>query len=239
MRFTKRSQRTHSATAVTIAGCLLATTLSISMLFLIIGDYGSISRTPGVSIFGTTSTPPDWCNKVPPRESASFTEGQFQSEWKTIDEIVALDKYKEQRVSGGLFLYPRQTVSLSRVVNDLIVLKASSTSTSTSSRNDEATGGRGKHPEPFQVCETGFGAGHSAAFFLSISPNVKVLTFDKFDRPYQIPIVNKLSQKFRDRIQHVKGNSCATVPRFLENTSISATNNADPFRGCDFLHGSR
>mmetsp|Transcript_27038 Transcript_27038/g.41413 ORF Transcript_27038/g.41413 Transcript_27038/m.41413 type:complete len:276 (-) Transcript_27038:249-1076(-) len=117
----------------------------------------------------------------------------------------------------------------------------------------------GSNNRPFQICETGFGAGHSAALFLSsfdnddVKMDVRVVTFDKFDRPYQLPIVKKLQQKFEGRLTYIQGNSCKTVPAYLEkkqehrNGSGRTRDETDgnnvnddtfDFAGCDFLHGS-
>ena len=69
-----------------------------------------------------------------------------------------------------------------------------------------------------------FGSGHSAALFLEASPLVDVVTFDRFDRPYQLPIASRLRRRHPGRYTVVRGDSCETVPAF---------------RGrCDFLHGS-
>ena len=80
---------------------------------------------------------------------------------------------------------------------------------------------------------------HSAALFLSIHRNVHVLTFDKFDRPYQPAVLEKLQQTFPGRLKHVKGNSCKTVPQFLSGSDRDhGDGSGERFAGCDFLHGS-
>jgi hypothetical protein len=68
------------------------------------------------------------------------------------------------------------------------------------------------------------GSGHSAALFLSISPNVKVISFDKFDREYQHASVLALRAIFGNRLQQIVGDSCEKVKKYTNQ--------------CDFLHGS-
>ncbi len=225
VRISRKSQRILSSSALMIAGCVLIVALAFSLILLFGGEGSSYADRHHIFRYGAKPQPPEWCNKTPPNKSTSFKEGRFQIDWRKIDEITSSEEYEDLKVSGGLFLYPRQTMSLSQVVLDLILSRDGS-------KKEEK-----KQVDPLTVCETGFGAGHSAAFFLSISPAVEVVTFDKFDRPYQIPIFDKLKQKFHERIEHVKGNSCDTVPKFMKNTS--GTNDSNGFRGCDFLHGSR
>ena len=69
-----------------------------------------------------------------------------------------------------------------------------------------------------------FGSGHSAALFLEASPLVDVISFDRFDRPYQLPVVARLRRRHPGRHTAIRGDSCATVPAFGGR--------------CDFLHGS-
>lgn len=137
--------------------------------------------------------------------------GFVQKVWDTIDKTVLSytpQNSQRNKVSGGLFLYPRQSFLLQQMIQALLK----------------------DHPYPnFNVCETGFGAGHSSSFFLSQNENIKIVTFDKFDRNYQLPILNILRDSFQERIIHVMGNSCLTLSSFFqENTS----------HRCDLLHGS-
>mmetsp|Transcript_25353 Transcript_25353/g.25690 ORF Transcript_25353/g.25690 Transcript_25353/m.25690 type:complete len:433 (-) Transcript_25353:220-1518(-) len=160
----------------------------------------------------------DWC------DASSQLETRTKSLWQALDSTTAKYHSNNTKVSGGLFLYPRQTNLIAKVMKDLISL------------HHEHYQSR-----PFQVCETGFGSGHSTAFFLSQSEDVQIVTFDKFDRPYQIPIVELLKQEFPDRIQHVAGNSCKTVPRHFEksNQQYHRQELSSPsFQRCDLLHGS-
>ena len=138
-----------------------------------------------------------------------FQEGSFQPIWKEIEDITAEEEYQNSKISGGIFLYPRQTLLLYELIQQNLKKRTSN--------------------RPYRVCETGFGSGHSTALFLSISPQVEVITFDKFDRPYQRPVLEMLNMEFPNRIQHIQGNSCKTVPSLLQ---------ANGFSGCDLLHGS-
>ena len=138
-----------------------------------------------------------------------FQEGSFQPIWKKIEDITAEEEYQNSKISGGIFLYPRQTLLLYELIQQNLKKRTSN--------------------RPYRVCETGFGSGHSTALFLSISPQVEVITFDKFDRPYQRPVLEMLNMEFPNRIQHIQGNSCKTVPSLLQ---------ANGFSGCDLLHGS-
>jgi len=159
--------------------------------------------------------------------------------WRQIDDTTAQYASSNAKISGGLFLYPRQADLLATLISDLSHVKKNkdvNIQTSSSYRQQQ---------QPFQVCETGFGSGHSTAFFLSQSPNVHIVTFDKFDRPYQIPVVRRLETIFPNRITHVKGNSCRTVPKFFskrdkeKHTSRNNTLDGPAGNGdCDILHGS-
>jgi len=142
-------------------------------------------------------------------EASLFAEGNFQRIWKRIDGITTKEQYKNSKISGGIFLYPRQTLLLSELIEEKLQNRTLS--------------------RPYRICETGFGSGHSTALFLTISPQIEVITFDKFDRLYQKPVLEMLNVEFPNRIQHIQGNSCTTVPSFLQ---------ANGFSGCDLLHGS-
>ena len=127
----------------------------------------------------------------------------IRSVWSQLDEISA--KYPKTPVSGGIFLYPRQSAMLSSLIQLF----------------DNTTGRR------LRICETGFGNGHSAALFLGAADFVDLVTFDKFDRPYQWPSVQLLNQTFGpSRFRTVVGDSCQTVPQFVSQAQ------------CDILHGS-
>ena len=105
-------------------------------------------------------------------------------------------KYPGTRVSGGIFLYPRQVAFLSAMVRML---------SETILRNEN---------RPATICETGFGAGHSAAMFLEAAENITLHLFDKFDRPYQLPIAQDLQKAYpNSRIDIYAGDSCKTVPK--------------------------
>jgi hypothetical protein len=115
------------------------------------------------------------------------------------------------KVSGGLFLYPRQSFIFLSIIRYL----------ETIFHGNETT---------IHVCETGFGAGHSAALFLHASERVKVTTFDNFDRSYQIPILKELQHDFGGhRIHSVMGDTCQTVPKYFSENST---------KSCDLIHGS-
>ena len=147
--------------------------------------------------------------------------------WQSINATVAT--YPKASVSGGIFLYPRQQNIFFTIVERL-------------ERGLQAT----RPDRPLRICETGFGAGHSAALFLAASRNAAVISFDKFNRPYQIPAADLLMNKYPDRLTSVAGDSCLTVP-----TTLSSRWDPEPFYitengkqmtkqkiQCDMLHGS-
>lgn len=128
----------------------------------------------------------------------------LEESWQLIDNITSL--FPKADVSGGIFLYPRQTMLLVYLVQREIALRTPN------------------GQKPFRVCETGFGSGHSAALFLSSAPNVELVTFDKFDRPYQTATFSALRSLYGKRLSRVVGDSCITVKQYKKH--------------CDFLHGS-
>jgi hypothetical protein len=141
---------------------------------------------------------------------------QQDERWTAIDKVV--ESYPGARVSGGIFLYPFQASLLSSIIRVL---------------------GENLHAQEkrnLTVCETGFGSGHSAALFLASSPHVNLHTFDKFDRPYQVPIVKQLESQYAGRVTHYPGNSCKTVPKALSSTMPESSGQKGV--QCDFLHGS-
>jgi len=145
------------------------------------------------------------------------TPKNVQSLWNSIDNITSTyvqQNPKANKVSGGLFLYPRQTNLLQQLIHEMII---------------QHTIQHHQNDAPFTICETGFGAGHSTAFFVSQSPNVNILSFDKFDRSYQLPIVSTLQNQYTGRINTIKGNSCKTVPTYFQT---------NPQNSCNLLHGS-
>ena len=71
------------------------------------------------------------------------------------------------------------------------------------------------------VCETGFNAGHSAAFFLEIHPNIRYYGWDlgtEFSSAK--PVAEMMKKKFGDRFFTIWGDSKATVPSYLNSTGI-------------------
>ena len=164
----------------------------------------------------------DICGSV----NASSTNGGIIGEsvyrhWNMIDEITH-QEYPDAKVSGGIFLYPRQASILTHLIRRMHA-------------------GRTEHQKTITICETGYGSGHSMALFQDASSSIgpiRVVSFDKFDRPYQLPIWHRLNKtmsgnKLQDTdnsnkksFDYVKGNSCKTVPKHL------------PSFQCDILHGS-
>ena len=135
-------------------------------------------------------------------------EDMVRDSWKMIEEITSM--YPGSDVSGGIFLYPRQTILLSYLIQkEVSFMKHTS---------------KKKKFKRMRICETGFGSGHSAALFLAASPDIEVVSFDFFDRPYQMASVNALNAFFGNRLTIIKGDSCVQVRRY---SGI-----------CDFLHGS-
>lgn len=139
----------------------------------------------------------------------------LQRTWEAIDNQTNL--FPDAKVSGGIFLYPRQAELLTAVVKRLAVEM------------------RQNENRKLRICETGFGAGHSAAMWLEASANnIELHLFDKFDRPYQKPVVAMLKKVYPDQnIKHYPGNSCVVVPKVLFPIR-------QQFGGvkCDVLHAS-
>ena len=164
--------------------------------------------------------------------------------WSDIDNITSL--HPNTKVSGGIFLYPRQSMFLIHLINTIMQSNNNNNHKNTNNSHLSNSNANINREQPFRICETGFGAGHSAALFLSSNPNVQVITFDKFDRSYQLPVLQyiKKQQVFQDRIVHIAGNSCHTVPKYLskyqyqqQQQQQQQQKNVDILI-CDFLHGS-
>ena len=141
--------------------------------------------------------------------------------WEEIQNITS--KYPKAPVSGGIFLYKRQQNLLKFLVQTL------------------STRFQAKYGRKMRFCETGFGSGHLASFILAGTDAVDVITFDKFNRPYQIPIADMLSKKYPNRFLKVVGDSCQTVPKYLmsnwTNAPLEDLQKVEQVQ-CDFLHGS-
>lgn len=135
----------------------------------------------------------------------------LEESWQIINNITSLHPGAD--VSGGIYLYPRQAMLLVYLVQREVAARAKIRK-------------RQKTLQPFRVCETGFGSGHSAALFLSSGPNIEVVSFDKFDRPYQNAAFSALRSLYGygKRLTRVVGDSCKTVKQYKKK--------------CDFLHGS-
>ncbi len=223
MRYRKRCIVAIFLTILMIVTC--ANFLILSKMMRPLADDVSF-----LSFSALSSSSNDWC-KINHNDGADIQiEQHFHQIWKQIDDTIASDLYKNSKVSGGIFLYPRQTFFLMKLIQGLSVSSWAGKVIGSSkvSTTDKL--------QPIQVCETGFGSGHSTALFLSIGPNVNVLTFDKFDRPYQLPIVEKLKKEFGSQLEHRKGNSCKTVPKFFKESQDGVTK--QHWSGCDILHGS-
>lgn len=162
-------------------------------------------------------------------EVNNATTASLLQTWKAIDEEVA--KHPKTRVSGGIFLYPRQTALIKALVEFIA---------------------QGIHApdRPLTVCETGFGAGHSSALFLDTAqgfhPNgrssITLHAFDKFDRPYQLPALTIVQQHYPGHNAfHYTGDSCRTVPRALNPVDTTTTEGEGALYSgarCDILHAS-
>lgn len=174
-------------------------------------DFQAALATDVTAFFGTEQVEAHACPDA--SWSNSPVKDSIQQLWKMIDTQVSL--HPSARVSGGIFLYPRQTSLLISLVELLA----------------EVT--QAKEGRSLTLCETGFGAGHSAAMFLEASPSISVYSFDKFDRPYQEEIASKLETFYPGRMKHVKGDSCLTVP-----DNLAPGGDTGSGVRCDVLHGS-
>jgi hypothetical protein len=130
--------------------------------------------------------------------STYIDEEMLRDSWEMIELITSL--YPGSDVSGGIML-------ITYLIQKEIAPRQSSA-----------------NPKPFKICETGFRAGHSSALFLAASPDVKVVSFDLFNRHYQPPIAIALNSYFGNRLEMIVGDSCEKVKQYQEEY--------------DFLHGS-
>jgi len=69
-------------------------------------------------------------------------------------------------------------------------------------------------PYVVNVCEVGFGAGHSSVLWLSAKPDVTVTMFDVFELGYQTHAIEWIQHEFPGRFTYIKGDSNVTIPRF-------------------------
>eukprot|EP00537_Pseudo-nitzschia_pungens_P019435 CAMPEP_0172408358 /NCGR_PEP_ID=MMETSP1061-20121228/75812_1 /TAXON_ID=37318 /ORGANISM="Pseudo-nitzschia pungens, Strain cf. pungens" /LENGTH=378 /DNA_ID=CAMNT_0013144483 /DNA_START=437 /DNA_END=1573 /DNA_ORIENTATION=- len=180
----------------------------------------------------------------PPHPSAdacgAVLPPQVLRHWEDIDAVLERD-YLKAEVSGGIFLYRNQASVLTEMVRKILHVHANARNTNTNTAGVTTT-----------ICETGFGSGHSMALFreaaasattTAASPLLRIVSFDKFDRPYQLPIWHRFNETTtngnnenseNDSNHHqnsvsldlVVGDSCKTVPDRLRSL------------GCNVLHGS-
>jgi hypothetical protein len=122
--------------------------------------------------------------------------------WMQIDSIVA--QHPNLPVSGGVFLCPRHTAMLTLITKAL----------------DRKT------KRPLQICETGFGGGHSMALFLDAAPTAEFYSFETYERRYQNRVWKLLLNHTDSRKKRFIGDSCLSVPAKF------------PDLQCDLLHGS-
>ena len=71
-----------------------------------------------------------------------------------------------------------------------------------------------KMKSPKRVMEIGFNGGHSAELFLSLSPDVRVVSFDIGEHEYYKLGKEYIDKKFPGRHRLVLGNSVKTVPEY-------------------------
>lgn len=69
------------------------------------------------------------------------------------------------------------------------------------------------------IMEIGFGAGHSAEFFLSINNNIKLTSFDIGIHSYTQLGKEFLEKKYLDRFKLIIGDSLITVPEFYKKNN--------------------
>ena len=126
---------------------------------------------------------------------AAFTE---------IDELV---RSKRLSATGNISKVPRQLSSyfwlVANTISDVLSMSSSSTNTT------------------INVCETGYNAGHSAAFFLEIHPFIRYYGWDlgtEFSSAK--PVAEMMKKKFGDRFHTIWGDSKVTVPSYLNATGI-------------------
>jgi hypothetical protein len=228
---------------ITVISSFVAINLPFAWILWHIGDDNHNAIQTDHSVITGSKTlshpPPDVCDNP-----GRYIPDQISSHWRYIDETVQ-NGYPNARVSGGIFLYPRQTSILSYLIRQI-----------QAGLNRKMT-----------ICETGFGSGHSLALFAeivagynkhnnskSVTPGtdqqVHIVSFDKFDRPYQMPLWHHWNdtigggQPQRLVLEFVAGDSCRTVPAFLSDSVPNMPREkerkhpaAKNFH-CDVLHGS-
>lgn len=206
---------------------LLHTSFFYSYVSIGIGGTEQSGSTAGYlsrASFGYDKSNQDFCENMNTSSTNPNTiiEKSVFRHWKFIDETIER-KFPKARVSGGIFLYPRQASILTHLVKSIHA-------------------GFGDYRKTITICETGYGSGHSMALFREASASfgpVRVISFDKFDRQYQLPIWHYFNKTFsasqfdnsngtktKKSFDFVKGDSCKTVPNLL------------PSFQCDILHGS-
>lgn len=81
----------------------------------------------------------------------------------------------------------------------------------------------------FNVCQTGYGQGHSAAMFLEASPNVNLQLMARLNLTTQTSLLYSLqtTKDYQNRIKHKKCDSCLYMLELERKNGIQ----------CDFLHG--
>mmetsp|Transcript_23175 Transcript_23175/g.74221 ORF Transcript_23175/g.74221 Transcript_23175/m.74221 type:complete len:235 (-) Transcript_23175:10-714(-) len=136
-----------------------------------------------------------WVYSSACREQSVLTDPMMCAvcrKWAALDAVVVGSGGARSLISGGIFLYEAQAVTMLRLVRHMAEAAGAAT-----------------------VCETGFNAGHSALLFLTI-PNVSVVSFDTLGRSYQQRALRHLQHTLglRSRLVVVGGDTLLTVPRF-------------------------
>ena len=128
-------------------------------------------------------------------------------EWAALDRAIA--PHVGRQLSGGIFIYRQQALHLLKLLRE-------------ASRRGAGT----------TFCETGFNAGHASLLGL-LTPNVSVVSFDLFRRPYQEVARRHLEERFPGRLRVVPGDTRATLPAFIE-----AQQQRHEGWACDVVHTS-
>jgi hypothetical protein len=164
-----------------------------------------------------------WRASCPERAAAAVREARaldLQHDARYADEVQQLH---ERLSASGLMVgalgeasvwaAPFRAAALARLAAALPARLAAAAAGGGGASADAA----GAAPPLHTVCETGFGAGHSALLFLLAAPAARVHSFDRGDAPHALPAHDWLDARFPGRLALYVGEDAApALPRLRE-----------------------
>ena len=84
--------------------------------------------------------------------------------------------FQRLEYQGGYFSIPNQAAVLTYLIHSLQLTHLED------------------HRSTINICETGFGCGHSPSSFQEAGNILQVIPFDNFDRPFQLPIYRHFNE---------------------------------------------